>query len=243
MYKLIALLAFSLFITSCSDDKKAPTEPPIDVESMYSWLNIDAAKKYQYTKQNRQRAGKEWIDAADEYGKYTVTSDTSAFYTMHKVSDNESTFSMDLSYDSTKAYMNSFSVGDNFIDPVLEKLDFKRLKIADMNETEWSLDTLFYEDIAVDEKNTFYGYIAFKAKRVADSTVVFIGKEEISKRFELEIRIIANQVEKGYLLVVYPGYYFSFIDGVGFYRIQLKNHTNTAIAVEEFDYILDRIEK
>lgn len=242
MSKIFAILALTLLLNSCSDDKETPTKPIVEGESMYSWLNLDAANKWQYKKQTKLR-NDPWLDAEPEYGKYTLTSDTSAFFTMHNVSDNESTFSMDLSYDSTSAYMNSFSVGDNFIDPVLEKLDFKRLKIADLIEREWSLDTLFFEDIAVDEKNTFYGYIAFKAKRVTDSTVVYNGKEVQSKRFELEIWLIANQVEKGYLFTVYPGYYFSLIDGVGFYRIQLRNHTNTAIKVEGFDYILDRIEK
>ena len=112
-----------------------------------------------------------------------------------------------------------------------------------MNETEWTVDTLHFKDIPVDEKNTFFDYIAFKAKRIVDSTVVYNAKEEISKRFELEIRLIANQVENGYLIIVYPAYYFSLIDGVGFYRIQLVNHTNTAIKVEGFDYILDNKEK
>lgn len=241
MYKLVVIIVLSILLYSCSDDK-TPTKPPIiEGTSMYSWLNINTTNKWIYKRQSRVR-GKDWINEESEYGKYTVLSDTGSVFNFFKVLDNTSTLNMDLSYDSTRAFMNSFSVGDNFIDPVLEKLDFKRLKIADMNETEWNLDTLFYEDVAVDKKNTFYGYIAFKANRISDSTIVFNGEEKVLKRFELIIRIIANQVENGYLFTVYPGYYFSIIDGVGFYRIQLLNHTNTAIAVEEFDYTLEKLE-
>jgi hypothetical protein len=239
MKKIIATLGLILALTSCSDDK-SPTQTSKGVESMYSWLNIDGGLRWDYDKQTHKRSNP-WIDAEPEYGEYLITSDTSSIFKLRKVSDDSSSFEMNLSYDSTQAFMNSFSVGDNFIDPILKNLDFKRIKIADMYENEWSVDTLFYENIAIDDKNTFYGYIAFQANRLEDSTVVFDGVEKVLKRFQLIVRVIAHQKEKGYFFTVYPGYYFSLIDGVGFYQIRLWNHTNTAIAVQEFNYQLKDI--
>lgn len=233
---MILFFALLLFILSCSDDQ-APTKNEPHIESMYSWLNINSNTKWNYNKETHIR-GKEWVEEAPEYGKYLITSDTSSIFTLYKTSDNSSSFVMDLSYDSTEAYLNTFSTGDDFVDKILKKLDFKRIKIADMTQTEWVPDTLFYNNIALDDKNTFYGYIAFKANRLADSTIVYNGVEKTLKQFRLEIRIIANQIEKGYYFTIYPAYYFSLIDGVGFYRIKLYNHTNTAIAIEELDYKL-----
>ncbi|TNE35481.1 hypothetical protein EP342_01550 [bacterium] len=236
MNRIIVILALSLFIFACSDDK-TPTQPIKNVESMYSWLNINGNTKWNYDKKSHIR-GKDWIDEEPEYGNYLITSDTSSIFKLQKMSDGTSTFQIDLSYDSTKAYMNSFLLGNEFVDPVLKKLDFKRLKIADMNEKEWDLDTLFYNDIVVDDKNTLYGFIAFKANRLEDSTVVYNGSEKVLKRFQLTIRVIINQVENNYYFTIYPAYSFSLIDGVGFYQIRLWNHTNTAIAIQEFEYNL-----
>lgn len=241
MKRIIIILTLILITMACSDDK-TPIQPEKNVESMYSWLNLKGATKWNYDKRTHMR-GKPWVDEVPEYGTYEINSDTSATFVLHKISDNSISFKMDLSYDSTQLYMNTFSLGDDFIDPILKKLDFNRLKIADLNLKEWSIDTLFYKDIALDDKNTFYGYIAFKVNRLEDSTVIYNGSEKTLKRFQLLVRVIAYQVEKGYLFTVYPGYYFGIIDGVGFYNIKLWNHTNTAIFVPEFEYTLKGVKK
>lgn len=241
MKNILALILLVGLLSACSDDKGTPTEPEDEVTSMYSLMNIDDSKRWNYQKETKNR-NDSWELQEPEYGSYVINSDTSSVFTTYLKSDDTKTFSMDLSYDSTQAYMNTFSLGDDFIDPVLNQIDFDRIKIADFKRNEWTLDTVFYEDIDVDEKNTFYGYIAFEAKRVGDTTVTYNGEEKVAKRFQLEVRVIANQVQKGYLFTVYPGYYFSLIDGVGFYNIRLENHTNTAILVEGFNYTLESVE-
>lgn len=241
MKNKLVLFGLLVLFVACSDDKGNPTEPEDNVTSMYSLLNIDDTKTWNYQKEKKFR-NDPWELQEPEYASYEVSSDTSSVYTTYLKSDNSKTFSMDLSYDSTQAYMNTFSVGDDFIDPVLNQIDFDRIKIADLERNQWTVDTVFYEDIDVDEKNTFYGYIAFEAKRVADTTVTYNGEEKVAKRFQLEAWVEANQVQNGYVLRVYPGYYFSLIDGVGFYNIRLENHTNTAIKVEGFNYTLESIE-
>lgn len=241
MKNILALILLVGLLGACSADKDTPTGPKDEVTSIYSLMNIDDSKTWNYQKETMFR-NDPWELQEPEYASYVISSDTSSVYTTYLKSDNSKTFSMDLSYDSTQAYMNTFSVGDDYIDPVLNQIDFDRIKIADLLQNEWSIDTVFYEDIDVDEKNTFYGYIAFEAKRVEDTTVTYNGEEKVVKRFQLEAWVEANQVQNGYVLRVYPGYYFSLIDGVGFYNIRLENHTNTAIKVEGFNYTLESVE-
>lgn len=237
--KIVLLITISVILLSCDEDSK-PTAPKETVLSMYSLLNVSQGNLWTYDKQITIK--REWVDDEPESGRYELRSDDNYLFKMSRLSDNKNSFNLDLSCDSTQLFLNKLSFGSSLAEIILEKLEFKKIKIADLNETNWEIDTLFYEDIQI-EDYTFFGYISFDAKRLSDTTVIFNTVERSLFRYDLKMSVIARNEINGAPWIVYPQYSFGLIKDIGFYNIKLINHRNTALKVEEFDYKLKSLDR